>query len=795
MSLSMGTLTVALVAGIGLLVLGLKAYRQNLALLRALRTGPRDLKSMLWQSLLVWSPMLLVIIVLLGIASAISWGTTELAYRYTTIDEFCEVEGMESVPYIACTGMGNELAASKIRPLNPRVDIERQLFRRYSEMRKQVLATTVAELHEQAKNPVAFLARLSPSHVLGLPPGPEDDLLLASLVTQHRRLLQSPVPMPSDIAGIMSYPQSVDNRNRALMDLQKRIQSRRRAVYVADYRRLPVNQRPHYVQKNRFLFQLRQLDVSVDPAVLVMLSGPAETANAGQPDFIPKALVRSLANDEQRVGDILLREAATAESAAMVYDALGMMQECTIAEDDATLRIASGDFVNGYADPETMQASNSGSFPCPAKSEEGKTFKLVSVGFRKSVLLSIDRMRDETSFNAFRKLAILEQEAAKGVVDSKSAAQALGNRVPAVIPLGRQECNLFHPLNCVMNGLASSAEAAYTRSRNRLIDQYNQQSVSKVDTAAMTVQQQIDQARISTDAEVARLHEAGYKTAESLFGLNDLLGLFGWLALILIAARSFLYVFALEVFDREGEYRISFDAGNSAVGKVVSGPEVTIDRHYPFPIINRGSLTNTLADIEIAPWRWSAPLTRILHGRYFLFNRSVFSPPGQASASEEVKGMEASAKSGFSIVEWQMQPGEEVMFNYRDFYGASVNVKLKTDFSLRLSTILLGKVFFHYAQCTEGEGRLLLEARVHNTTQGGMSSIKPSRLLAWNRHAQFTAGSHRHPWKTFINPFTIVRESTPGLAKALVIIAPENESSGFFGMGVRSLKRVFSRIF
>lgn len=795
MSLSMGILAVALLAGIGLLALGLKAYRQNIALLRSLRTGTRDLKSMLRQALLVWSPMLLVIIFLLGIASAISWGITELAYRYSTIDEFCEIEGLESAPYIACTGMGHELAASKIRGLDPRLDIERQLFGRYSAARKQVLATTVAQLHEQAKNPVAFLAVLSPSSVLGLPSSPEDDLLLASLVTQHRRLLQTPVPLPSDIVGMMSYPQSVESRNRTLIDLQTRIQARRKAVYVADYRRLPLNQRPHYVKTNRLLFQLRQLDVKIDPAVLIMLSGPAEAANRVQPDFIHKALVRSLANDEQRVSDIILREVESTEKTEMVYQALGMVPECTVAQEDSTLRIASGDFVNGYVDPETMPTSNAGSFPCLAKANEDKNFKLVSVGFRKSVLLSIDRMRDETAFHAFRKLATLEQETARGTVDTKSAAQALGSIVPSVIPLGRQECSLFHPINCVMNAFASSAEAAYTRSRNQLIDQYNQQTSTKVDMASMTIQQKINHARISTDGEVARLHEAGYKTAESLFGLNDLFRLFAWLALILIAARSFLYVFALEVFDREGEYRISFDVGDSVVGNVVSGSEITIDRNYPLPIINRGSLTNTLADIEIAPWRWSAPLTRMLHGRYFLFNRSVFSPPGQASASEEVKGMEASAKSGFSIVEWKLQPGEEVMFHYRDFYGASVNVELKTDFSLRLSTLLLGKVFFHYARCTEGEGRLLLEARVHNTTQGGMSSIKPSRLLAWNRHAQFTAGSHRHPWKTFINPFTIVRESTPGLAKALVIIAPENESSGFFGTGIRSVKRVFSRIF
>jgi len=311
----------------------------------------------------------------------------------------------------------------------------------------------------------------------------------------------------------------------------------------------------------------------------------------------------------------------------------------------------------------------------------------------------------------------------------------------------------------------------------------------------MTIQQRVDHARVTVDADVNQMHAAGYMAAESLFKFNDVLRVFAWIALFLIALRSFLYVFALEIFDRDGELRISFDSENHVQGDFVSGSEISIDRDFPFPIINRGSLTNTLADIKFAPWKWSAPITRILRGRYFFFNWSVFSPPNQSERAEQVKGMEASARSGYSIVEWRMQPGEEVIFNYRDFYGASVNVQLKTDISLRLSTLLLGKVFFHYARCVGAEGRLLLEARIHNTPNDGISSIKPTRLIAWNRHAQFTADSHHQPWKTFINPFTIVRESTPGLAKGLVIIAPESESPQFFGMGLRSFKRIFSKIF
>lgn len=795
MSFLIGTLAVALFIGIGAWHLIRKAHQQNHPLIRELRSGNRGLRTILWDSLVVWSPMILVIVLLLGMASLISRGLVELAYRYSTLDEFCEVQGLGRPLVIACTDLDNELDATKITQISPRIDIERQLFRRYSETRHRLLNSPALQLHEQAKNPTTFNKGFSAAIVLGLPPAVEDDPTLMELIAQERRLRQSPIPVPMDIVQIMSYSRSVESRNRMLMDLRAKIAARRKVLYVNDYRQLPPDQKKQYVQKTRLLFQLRQLDVKIDPAVLVMLAGPAEKSDGVQSNFIRKALVRALANEERRVRSVIFRALESPEKAAMVFGSLGMQPECTVAAENSTLRLKSDDFDSGFVEQGALPADNAGSFPCLSKSDVGKTLKLASVGFRKSVLLSIDRLREETAFNAFRQIENLEQDVAVGAVETKSAARVLGNTVPSVIPLGRQECNLFHPVNCVMNGIADSSEAAYTRSRNKLISQYEQETGMKVDTTAMTIQEKIDHARITTDAGVARMHAAAYETAESLFSFNNMLRLLGWIALIFIASKSFLYVLALEIFDRERESKISFDAGNKVVGNIVSGSEVIIDRNYHIPIINRGSLTNTLVDIEIAPWRWSAPITRILQGRYFLFNRSVFSPPVQISGSDEVKGMEASARSGFSIVEWQMQPGEEVVFHYKDFYGASANVQLKTEFSLRLSTLLLGKVFFHYARCTEGEGRLLLEARVHNTTQGGMSSIKPERLVAWNRHAQFSAGSHHHPWKTFINPFTIVRESAAGAAKALVIIAPESEASNVFGMGLRSIKRIFLRIF
>jgi len=800
MSVSIGTLVVAFLVCVSLLVIGLEAYKQNRPLFHALRSGTRDLKSMFGHAFFVWSPMLVVIVVLLAVANLISWGITELTYRYTTLDEFCEVQGLGATVYVACTETGEKLAFDKVRQLEPTEDIQRQLFRQYRDSRTQLLLTPLNTLREQAKNQKKFKQSFTPAAVLELPSSSEDDPLLSQLITQRRWVVESPVANPMNLTEVLSYRQSVDTRNRTLLDLSSKIQARRNALYTAQYGHLGPEQKLLLQRRNRILLFLKRSDATIDPAIYASLLVAANGTPDTSIDYVRKGLVRSLAHSESNAWKILSPEIDTSDKADVVYELLGLTPECTVAKENTRVRIYSSDFEirqsnDGEVDAAGFTTDNAGSFPCFKKPDATNTLKLTSVGFRKSVLLSIDRMRDDAEFDAFKKLAALEKNAARGAIDAKTAAQEAANVVPTVIHLGRQDCGLFHPVNCVMNALAYSAETVYANARNELVKRYTEATDAKVDTAALTIQQRVDHARVTADADVKQMHAAGYMAAESLFKFNDVLRVLGSIALLLIALRSFLYVLALELFDRDGELRISFELENPVQGNYVCGSEISIDRDFPFPIINRGSLTNTLADIKFAPWKWSAPFTRIVHGRYFFFNWSVFSPPNLSERVEPVKGMEASARSGYSIVEWRMQPGEEVIFNYKDFYGASVNVQLKTDISLRLSTLLLGKVFFHYARCVGAEGRLLLEARIHNTPNEGISSIKPTRLLAWNRHSQFSADSHRQPWKTFINPYTIVRESRPGLAKGLVIIAPESESAQFFGMGLRSLKRIFSKIF
>ncbi len=799
MLLSLITFVIALLLGAILFAIGVVAYRQNLPLLQTFRHGSRSFKSILSQALIVWSPMALVILLLLGTAAVISKGMTELAYRYTTLDEFCKVQGIEPQLYVACTGMGKVLSVDDTVRLDPGKDLKRQLFDRYSEVRGRILESPAIGLDENTGSRSVFLHTLSPSGVLALPPGIEGDALLSKLITGRRQLFESPVPLPTDLVELMSYRQSVDTRNRLLKEMDAAITTRRKILFAAEYGSLTPVQRLQRQYKNRLLHLLAQVKVEADSDIPLVLSVSGGEA-AVNSDLLKQKLVRALAHSERDAWKILSRELGKPNQVSTVYEVLGMLPRCTVAKSNVALRLDSGDFNANFSnlnatDDRSFTLINGGSFPCFAKRGRSQSWELTSVGFRKSVLLSIDRMRDDTSFSAFGKLDALEAKLDTGLVEAEAANGALTKLIPDVIPLGRQKCGVLHPLNCVMNGIASSAEAAYTQSRAELLAQSVKQTKTASDFATMSIQEKIDYARVTTDDDVQRMHAAAYLTAKSLFKLNDVLSILAWFALLLITLRSLLYVFALELFDRNGESKISFDIESPVQGTYVAGAEVTIDADFPHPIINRGSLTNTLADIKFAPWPWSSPLSRILHGCYFLFNWSVFCPPKLKAGAEDVKGMEASARRGYSIVEWRMQPGEEVIFNYKDFYGASNNVQLKTDISLRLSTLLLGKIFFHYARCGEGEGRLLLESRIHNTPKDSISSIKPGRLVAWSRHAKFSVDSHRHPWKTLVNPYTIVREYTPGVAKGLVLIAPESESSQFFGMGVQFIKRIFSRIF
>jgi hypothetical protein len=311
------------------------------------------------------------------------------------------------------------------------------------------------------------------------------------------------------------------------------------------------------------------------------------------------------------------------------------------------------------------------------------------------------------------------------------------------------------------------------------------------------VSDEVGAAMAGLDARIAAMRAGAVREAGRLVLLHDLLRLLAWLTLAFVVAKSFLYVLALELYHRDGTASLGFDDAPAVQGDYRSGKRVTIERDFAVPLVTRKQLSNTDSDLRFAPWPGAAPIARIWHGRYFLFTRGTFlsdadpGEPGDAGA----RGMVASAGGGEAIVDWRLAPGEEVVFRYQDFFGASENVVLRTEISLRLSTLLLGRIFFRIARCPPdaGPGRLLLKADVELVDQAQLRAVPPERLLAWDRHARFRVDSGRTAWTTLVNGYTLVRKDTPGVPPGLIVVSSA-ESGTNLGT-IRYVRRILTALF
>lgn len=785
---------------IGVLVLLVKAFRQNRALWGEVRQARRSLPRLLWDALVLWSPLALVIVALAFAANRLATTAVSLTYRLTTLDEFCEVRDMPGRVVLPCTGMRGRLDRKAIRAAGTRVDLDHFLSRQFHLARQQLLALSIEELAQATRNRPAFYRSLAPQGVLGLESAPEDDQELVRLRTELRQLARTPTKPARDVLDIVRFVSERDARVQRIRRLTAMVIARREKVNQQAYFGLSRDAQGRLWLRHRISHLLAPVPVRPDAATEAALARLLAKPGTEQDSLaaFQAGVLSMLAKGEAATVKILDKDAGTRLGSAGLYLALGMPRHCTVASPNADLRLRAADFANDgveAVDPDRVTLSNSGTFPCFLKAVGPEELRLESLGFRESVRLSIDRWHDEAARTSFRRLGRLGLTAAATEADAKAAARELALAVPAGIHLGRADCGWLHPANCAANAAREAVEEGYARAREDMARRYQEAADSVANTAAMTLEQRIGRSLLTLDAQLNDMRTGAHGYAARFFLVGDLLRLFGWLLLTLIVLKSFLYVLALELFHSDEKMTIAFDTPRPVEGSYRSSRRLTIDREFPYPLITRKQLSNTDNNVCLAPWPWSAPLARILRGRYFLFTKGTFLadadvPPESGQAP---RGMVASAGGGLSIVEWKMQPGEEVIFRYKDFYGASENVHLSSEISFRLSTLLLGRIVFRIAHCTEGEGRLLLKANVEEISQEHIRAIPPERMIAWNRHARFTIHSGRTPWKTLLNGYTLVRsERTPG-PSGLIVVSSDDVGSNLGS--IRFVKRIFSAIF
>ena len=757
----------------GLLAVLVQALRQNRALLREVRAGGRPAGKMLLDALVVWSPLALAIVLAVLAARWTTAVSIAAAYRATPIDEFCAVVGVPGRVVIPCTGMDGRLAADAVHRAGTQAELEDFLSARFRARRVRLLGLSADALRTADR--AALLQTLQPRRLLGLPRAPADDPQLARLRGELRALLDRPVPPAQDPVDLLRFYSAREARTQRLQALSAQARARQAVVEQAAYADLPREEQGHLYLKHKVAHALEPIPAHLDADAHAAFDRLRARKGDEAADLarVRAGLAAVLARGESASLEALAREARQPNGARVLEVALALPHRCTVASGGIDLATLD----SGLDDP---LARNRGTFACFDGADAAH--ELVSLGFRESVRRSIDRWHARTLAGSVRRLGTL----ARGTAQTRDATRELAAAIPRGVDLGRADCGLLHPANCAANAMRKVAEESLA---DAFADAELEHKATTVAVAANDVDAQVGHALATLDDRLARLRTAAHARATNLFLAADLFRLLGWLTLALVVVKSYLYVLALEVFHHEGEHTFGLEAHDTIEGEVRAARQLTIDREFARPLITRHQLSNSDNDLRLAPWPWSAPIARILRGRYFLFTRGTF----LADADRPARGRVAAASGGRSIVEWKLQPGEEVVFGYREFFGASDNVRLRSEISLRLSTLLLGRLVFRTARCDDGEGRLLLRAHVEEIDPEHIRAFPPERLLAWHRHVRFSIHSARTPWKTLLNGYTLVRRDRPGGPDGQVIVSSEDAGSHLGS--IRFVRRFFSALF
>lgn len=769
--------------------LAVEIVRQNRPLFVQLcRQGTR-LTPVVLRSLLLWSPLALVALAGLKLNGAVSDSVDRMFYTSTPIDRFCEASTASRQWVLPCTG----LAVGQMRAQQREIDFDPALTRYVGERflgASRSLIGQVDDATEVAPTVVqALQAELDPAAILGLAGEPLLAEALIAADAQARRLgaqiesaearllaLRPPPPIGTSAFHLLPVAQlltDIHDRRRSGLEarvrtLEQRLGERMQVVLAA---------------AEDTEAETRAQVASVRHRLRRML-GKAQLAGRMPPADAPRAtwtayLIRSLDAMERASLELLEEGLRGFDDPAVARAALAMDRLCTLEGTAQQVLDQQG----------ASTVMNQGLFRClPAAG----TVRVRPLGLKHSTDLSIDRWRLQQELAGNRKLREIARAGYRRADEVGEAIKDSGGIVPSRIDLGRKKCDLLRLGNCATNYAKSKAEGAYADVHRSGSAQGAQRVDAGTDRSAQTADAAIMRLRGKLYAGLDA--SARYMKA-SVAGIDQLGSLLSVALAVLFAiavVKSLMFVLATRLFDAAGAATIALGQsdgdgehdGKPPQGSYEAGSAITIPKSFTEPLITRVTLDNQDNSKVLAPWPLAAPVTRILHNAYFLFTRgSHFSHGDQP--------MHFSRASGQHIIKWNLEPGEEVVFRYRHFFGASANVRLKRTFSLRLSTILLGRLVFHSAQCTQGAGCLLLTVRGTVTDHRQTDSTPLERLIAWNRHTRFRVASRGTLKSVFIDGYTVMRERDGDEPSGLIVVEAIGDERNMFSGAAHFFKALF----
>jgi len=364
---------------------------------------------------------------------------------------------------------------------------------------------------------------------------------------------------------------------------------------------------------------------------------------------------------------------------------------------------------------------------------------------------AIDAYFKQQEEDAFK---MLDGMAAQGASVDKIAKATVGffeDNIVETLPEINQEfeppgCDgflpwVFNTANCAENTIKEPLNGGYTEERNEQRDSLRRSTSEYADKAKGNVKKAVQYAKEDLSENFLQIKLRLKTTLSHVYSAIDFYTWVSILLLIVFILKSFMYIFARIFFatDEDDKRVIQFEPvaqpqQHGLIGEVSDTLELTTDMGEQMYINKNYDFANAPPD-EVTPQAHKAFFSRFKNGVWHLNKIKTANP-------EEVEGAPyRKIPDDERIVVWTLKPGDAVVFSWKTFVGMSDVIKIRTQYSWQLSSLVFGRMFFVVATVDADspvDGTLLLVAKgsdgIRETTN---PSNSPDQLLAWQTTTRF----------------------------------------------------------
>lgn len=345
-------------------------------------------------------------------------------------------------------------------------------------------------------------------------------------------------------------------------------------------------------------------------------------------------------------------------------------------------------------------------------------------------------------------------------------------REPA--PLRPARCSGFLPVGCwIANSIKRGAMRSYQAARAAAIAKLHEealQAARSVNSTAAQVGGSIDSKLPEVAATSAEMLKRSVRGA---FNVLDILSIIFNVMLIFAAFKSYVYIFARLAHQNAAQIFIQTKRGPigkqkaSSIESNATIVSVAVNGRSRFYKARNVPSANFPPSISL-PFPASAPLARFFSWRYAL----DLSGPTSLNARQII----FNSHQGRGFVKWQLHSGESIIIN--DFSRVLLfedTCRIRTKVSLRLSTLLLGKMLF---PAIEGPG-IVVFYTTGPAAVGQAGAYEVGRFVAWREDVGFNVVASPGLLNTYLSGIQLAATNN----QAATVVDPTAKLTWFGGAG------------